>query len=462
VSPPRADGVGPGRAGWVVGAAIVVGFLLRVAWAWWATREPQGSNDPVLYLGLAERFASGQGYVGPTGAPTAYFPPGYPLVLGAVFRGASALGIDGSRPALASGLNVVLGTATVALLALLAIRLFGWRVAAVAAVLAACFPTLVGYSSLTLGEPLFIFLVVLAMVLALWEPLGAASAPWLRLAGAAMTLGLALLVRPVGALLVVALVVGVALSVDRRRAIGLSAMVVGLVAVVLVPWAVRNAAVVDAGLTLSTNTGDNLCIGNNPEAGGTFAIPGYCFDDLPDQDGPADVAEVTRARVTQERAIDWITSDPLAQPRLVLLRTAATFQHGHDFRWASQSYGADLWLDDSTSILVDWAADGPWFAVIALGLCGLPILWDRRDPRRIVVLLSIIGLSTAAWPFFGNPRFGVPAVALMILPAAMVLSGLPAWWRTARSTPDADPAYGEFGGPVGAPAEGVRPAAAKS
>ena len=217
-------------ARWVVVGAVVVGFALRVAWAWWATRAPQGENDPVLYLGLAERFADGQGYVGPTGSPTAYYPPGYPVALGGLFRLASAVGIDGSRTALASGLNVVLGTATVALLALLASRLLGWRMAAIVAVVAACSPTLIGYSSLALSEPLFIFLVVLALTLALWDPLTTSRATWARLAAASVALGLALLVRPVGALLVVALVVGVALAVEWRRAAAMAAMVVGIVA----------------------------------------------------------------------------------------------------------------------------------------------------------------------------------------------------------------------------------------
>ncbi len=437
---------GSARARLVVVAAVVVGFVLRVAWAVWATRQPQGVNDPVLYILLAERFADGQGYVGATGAPTAYYPPGYPVALGTLFWLASSVGVDQWRIGLVSGFNVVLGTATVALLALLAARLLGWRIAAVVAVVAACFPTLIGYSSLGLSEPLFIFLVVAALVLALWHPLAERRATGARLAGAAVLLGLALLVRPVGALLVVAVLVGLFLAVPRRRALALSGMLVGVVAVVLVPWAVRNAVVLDAGLTLSTNTGDNLCIGNNPEAGGTFSLSGYCFDDLPDQDGPADVAEVARARVTQERALDWIVDDPAAQPRLVLLRTAATFQHGHEFRWAAQSYGEDLWLDDSTIVLVDWVADVVWFALIALGLCGLPILWDRSDPRRIVVLLAVVGLSVAAWPFFGNPRFGVPAVTLMILPAALVLSGLPALWGRFRAS-DGDPQDG--GGSAG-------------
>lgn len=422
------------RARWVVVGAVVLGFVLRVAWAWWATRQPQGSNDPVTYALLADSIAHGHGYSTPLGAPTAYFPPGYPVALGALFWIANHVGLDQHLPGVASGFNVVLGTATIGLLALVARRLFGWRTAAVVAVVLAVFPTLIGYSSLMLSETLFVFLVAVALLLALWHPLTAVHSGLVRLGLASFVLGLALLVRPVGALLVVALLVGIVLAGGGARRVLLRAgVVVVVVAAVLVPWAVRNSVSVGAGLTLSTNTGDNLCIGNNPDATGTFAISPYCFDDLPDQDPPGKEAEVARANATQSRAVEWIKANPLAQPRLLLLRTAATFQHGHEFRWASQSYGADLWLDDAAILWIDWFGDVGWFAVLALGLCGLPILWWRPDPRRIVILLSFVGLTLATWPFFGNPRFGVPAVALLAIPAGAVLAGLPDVWRRYRA-----------------------------
>lgn len=429
----------------VVVAAVLLAFVVRAAWAWWATRTPLGANDPVTYLGLAERVADGQGYVGPTGTPTAYFPPGWPVALGAVFRLASALGIEGSRPQLAAAFNVVLGTGVVALLALLARRLFGWTVAAVTAVVLALLPSLVGFSSLALSEPLFLFLVALALLLALWVPFSqlatAGAQGWARLAGASVAMGLALLVRPVGVLLVAALLVGILVAGAAARAwrpaLVRCALVVGLVALVLVPWAVRNASAVGAGLTLSTNTGDNLCIGNNPSANGTFQVPDYCFADLPDQDGPADVAEVARAEVTQQRAIDWIRANPMEQPRLLVQRTIATFQYGHYFRFSAQSYGADDWIAERTVVMLDAVGDAGWFAVIALGLCGVPVLWGRRDPRRLVLLGSIVGLALASWPFFGVPRFGLPSVVLLAIPAAVVLAGLPHTW--ARSRPDGPP-----------------------
>ena len=65
---------------------VGVGALLRVLWALKA-QHPVELRDPVLYLILADHVASGDGYRYGFEADqgvTAYYPPGYPLALGAV------------------------------------------------------------------------------------------------------------------------------------------------------------------------------------------------------------------------------------------------------------------------------------------------------------------------------------------------------------------------------------------
>jgi 4-amino-4-deoxy-L-arabinose transferase-like glycosyltransferase len=425
----------PSTAGWVVIGSIVVGFALRLAWVLYATRDPLGYNDPGIYLGLAERLADGQGYVHPAGEPTAYYPPGFPAMLGALFWVAGKVGIDGSRPELAAAANLVLGTLTIGLAALLARRLFSARVAAVVAVLLAVFPALIGYTSVALSETLFVFGMVGSLLVLLWEPFDHDRPGWPRLGIGGVLLGATLLVRPTGALLVVALAAGlVAAGGGWRRALARSGVVMAAVALVLVPWAVRNAVRLDAGLTLSTNTGDNLCIGNNPEATGSFQLPAACFVDSPvGPDAPRDEFEVVRGRRNQDLAVDWIRQNPSRQPELVVARTLYTFQHGHDFRRAAESYGEDLWISGDDAIRLDVVGDAGWFFVLGVGLCGLPAL-VRGDRRWLVLAASFVGLAVAPWPFFGDPRFGLPAVVVLVFPAAVVLAALPVIWRSGTRT----------------------------
>ena len=101
-----------------VAAAVVVGLGLRIAWVAWASRAPTGPNsfllDPVRYLGYGDQIARGHGMVeGITGAPTAYYPPGYPWFVGIVDWISSPI-TDQAWLAVAC-VQAMLGAATVAL-----------------------------------------------------------------------------------------------------------------------------------------------------------------------------------------------------------------------------------------------------------------------------------------------------------------------------------------------------------
>ena len=73
------------RARWWLVAIVAAGALLRLVWATQA-EEPVALRDPSLYLVLADHVADGDGYTygdGPDQGQTAYYPPGYPVALGA-------------------------------------------------------------------------------------------------------------------------------------------------------------------------------------------------------------------------------------------------------------------------------------------------------------------------------------------------------------------------------------------
>ncbi|MFM7068851.1 MAG: hypothetical protein ACKOYM_05250, partial [Actinomycetes bacterium] len=77
-------------APWGVAAIAVA---IRWIWVAFGMRPPKGLHDPVIYLYSATQIACGRGYVSlsNTGCSTvdppfrtAYYPPGYPLALGAL------------------------------------------------------------------------------------------------------------------------------------------------------------------------------------------------------------------------------------------------------------------------------------------------------------------------------------------------------------------------------------------
>ena len=74
----------------VLWAVIAVGFALRLAWALYARGEAptdwRQSGDQFSYYHYGSEIARGRGYISYiTGEATAYYPIGYPAILGVLF-----------------------------------------------------------------------------------------------------------------------------------------------------------------------------------------------------------------------------------------------------------------------------------------------------------------------------------------------------------------------------------------
>ncbi len=414
----------------VLAAAVLGGFVVRLVWILYATRAPAGEHDPAFYEALARSLAAGDGYAGPTGQPTAYYPPGYPAALSVVVWLVLHTPLPDDVPMAGAALNLVVGTVSIALVGLLGRRLVGPWVGAIAAVLVALTPSLIMYTGLLLTETLFIGVELAALAVLLWRPWsgesgGRPEAPSARrLAFAGVLFGFALLVRPTFGPAFVLLPVALALAWrDARRWIRGTAVLVGAAALVVVPWTIRNLVQLHAFVPISTNTGDNLCIGNHPGAPGSFALPEYCFADLPPFDPPA--SEVEQNRLLTERALEWAKDHPGEQVRLLAWRTYFTFLNDHEAVRATTSYGDDPWLSPRRVEVLQFWADAVYFPLLALGALGVAAFGAGRSPRRLALVLVIAGIAIAPWPFFGEPRFHVPLLPLLAVPAALPLAAFP-------------------------------------
>src|SRR5581483_421127 len=94
----------------------------------------------------ARRLAAGLGYSTSDGTPTALFPPGYPLLLAAVYR------VFGPGLAVAQAFNVVVSAGIVCATFVLGRLLAGRTVALLGALFVALSPSQVLWSSLLMSE----------------------------------------------------------------------------------------------------------------------------------------------------------------------------------------------------------------------------------------------------------------------------------------------------------------------
>ena len=400
---------------------VAVGAGLRLAWVLFASRDPQGLVDPAFYRRYAEQLAAGDGYVLVNGEPTAYYPVGYPAALAALFTVVLRTPLPDDL-ALATGLfQLVLGVATIVLTYVVGRRLFDDRVGLIAAGIVAVFPNLIFHTAVPLTETLFIFLVMAALAVLLVPDWSEEQPTTWRLIAFGVLVGMSMLVRPISLLLLpAALVAWLVAGVGTRRALFRVAAAALAAALVIAPWTVRNLVVMDAPVVISTNLGDNLCIGNQAEATGGFVVTDECF--AHNQDVPNPEGEVERDAENRRRAVTYALGHPLDEIRLAGWKAVSLFEDDHDGLSAAESYGNDPFLADRTRTMLATVADGFYYAVVALALLGAPFVVSRREPRRLFFALATLGLTLVPLAFFGDSRFHVPSLPLAAVFAATTLS----------------------------------------
>jgi len=424
-----------------LGVAALAGAV-RVVWVLAASRTPRGLSDPGIYLAAARSIADGDGYTSLLGQPTAYYPPGYPFFLGAVQWAADLVGLEEHSVLLTGLVQALLGGLAAGAVVLAGARLTGRapdgrvpRAGVAAGVLVALWPNLVLHSALVLSETVFLagFCLLLA-ALCHWTggdgSIGGRR--WPLPAAIVVTTAWCTLVRPQSAVLVVpaALLAWWVAGVPWRHALRGVGLVVAGVALAVVPWAARNAVVMDAAVPMSTNTGDNLCIGFNDDADGTFQLTEECATEGRYVDGPE--VEVARDGELRGRALRWIRDHPGELPRLSAAKLAVTFAHDDDAVSAWESYGADRHLSDGVRSALRWLSDLYYWPVGLAALAGAALAaLDARRARRervagpagaLLAAAVTLGGALVVVAFFGDERFKVPIVPCLAMLAAYPLA----------------------------------------
>ena len=410
-------------------AILVVAFALRLAWALTTTKAPvfMESGDSYSYFFYGRQFAEGGGYLNldGSGEATAYYPPGYPAVLGALFwvllhtplpHDAAALAMAGSL------LHVVLGTASVALVHVIARRTFrADGPALVAAAVLAIWPNVIYFVSTLQLETTFIFLVlaVLAIVCTSSPP-----ATLRRMALFGAVLAGVCLVRPFAAPFVVVPAVAalVAGAGARRAALVFVSALVPFV-LLLLPWTLRNERAMGAPLPFSSNTGDTVCLDRSLDAKGGFRFAEHegCAD--------PDLGEVERNEESTRLAIEFVKEHPDREALQIVRRLRLIFGNDNDGLYAVERGTNNPFLPDGLRTTLRRLADTYFFVVLALAAVGLGLLVVRAAragrehlARAALVVLPFLALTATAALLWGTPRFHLPTTPFLAMFASVTLT----------------------------------------
>jgi 4-amino-4-deoxy-L-arabinose transferase-like glycosyltransferase len=423
-----------------VGLVVAAGAVARLAWAIADSWRPTSVRDPGLYLVLSEMVANGDGYryPGADGGATAYYPPGYPVALGGVQRLVRLVPGDLSSFGVAIGFNIVLSVLTILLVFELCRRLFDPQVGLVAAGAIALWPNIVVHSGVVLTETLFLFLFVLMLLVALATREVARSPGWARVATVGLLFAMVAMVRPTSFVVAPVFLLlwwreGAVVALRRCAVVG--AMVVALV----LPWTIRNWVTMDALVLVSTNTGDNLCIGHNPDTTGGYQQPPGCnLGTKPEeQQLKRPESEVVRQSENVRNALDHIRHHPLDMWVTLPDKLYYTLYADTDGLFAATDYfNRPLW--DEPGVWYRRAkmlTDTYYYVAGVAGIVGLLLLVRRSDPARRRLFFVVVCLGQLAAPAltFGDLRFKFP-----IYPALAAGAGVLAMAVIRRRMPDGD------------------------
>jgi 4-amino-4-deoxy-L-arabinose transferase-like glycosyltransferase len=375
-------------------------------------------HDPLYHVLIAKALLSGQGYIVDDSALTAgrhilfagqealFKAPFYEFFLAGTFA------VSGFSFKLFFPLQALLGGFLTGFTGLIALRVFRrMSVAWFAGIAAAIHPILVNSASQPYNENLFFFFFVAAIWLFLiwFEAQRVGSALLCGLA-----IGLCMLTRENGLLLLVAMGVIVLLTMPRtlKSWAGYGAIALATIAVVA-PWTTRNYVRFGIFVPVASIVGVDFTEGNN-ECVATEGIfvpywaegPCAAVDDerramlaAPETNSRMPVA-VRRDRVSQHIAKEFLSNHPGAYAKLVFRRLWTTLLP-FDPRGNQRSH-------ERIILSLYWALVFP-AGILGMIFCGATIDLRRIDPGRTLLALLIVLnlLAIAAVLYWSDLRFRV-------------------------------------------------------
>lgn len=417
------------RTLWLIGIAA---FLTRAGIAL-ATRNARLGADPTDYDRLGRLLAAGKGFgpalLSPSGGPTAFRPPLYPLFLGAVYK------LTGGSIFAARLVQAALGAVSVVLIWLIARRLFNLRVANASAALAALYPPLVMATEALMSESIFVPIMLAAILAALVaRDDGGRAIRWALLAG--VFAGLGLLARPNSLAMLPAILLLVTRRArprrPRRSAIGRAWLVLIGVAAVITPWQIRNAMVMHHFVPISDIDGYNAAgIYNQDAASSPYPTryqwrPPNSVAGLGPLFSDQSLDEVTLGQALRDAGIDFVRSHPTAPLQAEAWNTFRMLE----LTGLNQSARAA----SETGYNRSAAAIGmvSFWIVGALAILGATTRLARQAPRAFWLAPVFLWIGTAL--FLGEPRLRAPIEPFIVLSAGVAIEMLVARARPGSVT----------------------------
>jgi 4-amino-4-deoxy-L-arabinose transferase-like glycosyltransferase len=361
---------------------------------------------------LANSLSSGHGLSSPFGGstgPSAFLAPGYPAILGLVFRLFGSYSFTSAAAIM--GLQTAFALLTVAMIIHVARRVFGAPTANLAGAFWALSPPLIWMPAILWETGLSALLLIGMVALAIHAASNPGKGLWVVMGAYC---GLAMLVNPSLMPALFAILVWTIYQIRPVWRYGPWICWLTLFAV-FAPWPLRNAQVLHAFIPLRSNFGYELWQGNHPGAVGVFDAR---LEPLQNKLEYADYAakgEVAYMNDKSTQAKAYIRAEPGRFIRLSAERVV---------RFWTGAGSADN----------SGAVEAHTIVTSLLGLVGLAALFERRRAkdraRAMLFLLPIVVFPLPYYITHPDFRFRLLLDPLLTILSAYAVTRASLYWKT--------------------------------
>jgi 4-amino-4-deoxy-L-arabinose transferase-like glycosyltransferase len=347
------------------------------------------------------------------GIPTAYRPPGYPFFLSRLYL------LFGHHPQLGVGANIIFSLGIIIFTYLIVRKIWNEKIARWTMIILTLFPSQILFVNLLATEPMFTMLFLSSIYLLIFS-VESDRHKWYYLFIAGMILGLATLTRPL--LLIYPAIVMVYLYLKNRRVsttAKLSVVYICGFIIAITPWMIRNQ--IDKGsFTISTNSGINFLIGNQPGSGMGWNQP------VTDEFAIGDPTRETYIdSVGWARGWQYIKSNPLGFFKRGILKLLYFYAVdmeglGYELVRAADQNQIDIY------VLAALVAESFYILVLLFAFMGLFFVYlyhkNSRSPGGFLFWSTILFWTMVHFVFFADGRFHFPIIPMLSAFAALYIT----------------------------------------
>lgn len=384
---------------WIWGLSVLV-FLVAAAIGI-SSGDDLRWPDEVEYHQIANGIVDGKGYVNASGLPTAHRPPGYPYMIAAVYS-------IWRHPLGAKLLNAFALALTAYFLAII-VGSVSPKGAVFAPLLVLLNPLFLYTSSTLLPQTSGTLLFILSVYCLLKFP---ASKVIAAIAG--IIYGILILDIP-AFLLTLMMIVAVLFFFRKYEKAPLSGVIaLFFVCAILAvsPWSIRNAMEFGKFIPVSSNSGENLLLGNSKNAGPNSGA----LVDLSPYDTPEwkRMDEIEKDVYLRRAAMNWISDHPMRAFNLYTRKVLNYFNYHNDVSTKSQMNS----LRDALLFISYYP-----LLLLVVGRC---FLWRRYRFawQEAMFYLLYVSNAFASAIFFTRIRYRIPFDALLIMMVSIFLGYL--------------------------------------